>query len=281
MLCKGFFLCDVGNRAFWSPWRCADRILAPIGKAMQISVNIKGLDALKNQLTNQVKKNIQFATAKALTKTAVLVKEAEINEMRDVFDRPKPNTLNSLYIKPATPASLTATVGIKDFAGKGIPASKYLAAQIKGGSRRLKRFEKALQSVGALPPGYRAVPGDAAKMDAFGNMQGGQIVQILSFFKAFPEAGYKANMTDKRKARLARGTKKTPGFAYFCGRPGDRLPLGIWQRFNTGIKPVIIFVPSTSYEAIFDFEYVARSTVNKVWHEEFTKALSGALSPTR
>lgn len=252
---------------------------------MQISVNIKGLDALKNQLTNKVKKNIQFATAKALTETAVLVKKAEIHEMRDVFDRPKPNTLDAIYIKAATPDNLSATVGIKNYAGKGIEASKYLAAQIKGGSRRIKRFEKALQSVGALPPGYRAVPGSAAKMDAYGNMQGGQIVQILSFFRSFPEAGYKANMTDKGRAKLARGTKTKQGFTYFVGRPGDRLPLGIWQRFRfatgSAIKPVIIFVPSTTYEAVFDFEYVARSTVDKTWHSEFTKALANALATSR
>jgi len=251
---------------------------------MKISVKIVGLEALKSNMAGKAKQ-IRFAVASALTKTAKNVEEAERREMRDVFDRPTPNTLNSLYVKPATSASLTATVGIKDFAGKGIAASKYLASQINGGSRRVKRFEKALQAVGALPGGYRAVPGSAAKMDAYGNMQGGQIVQILSFFKAFPEAGYKANMTDKRRASLAKGTKKKQGFAYFVGRPGDRLPLGIWQRFNMGlgsaIKPVIIFVPHAIYEATFDFEYVARRTVERTWETEFNKAMAVALSTTR
>jgi len=251
---------------------------------MQINVTVKGLDALKASLAGKVKQ-IRYATAVALTQTAKNVEEAERKEMRDVFDRPTPNTLTSIYVKSATASSLTSVVGIKDFAGKGIAASKYLASQIKGGSRRMKRFEKALQSVGALPEGYRAVPGSAARMDGYGNMQGGQIVQILSFFKAFPEAGYKANMSDKRRASLAKGTKKKPGFAYFVGRPGDRLPLGIWQRFKfangSAIKPVIIFVPSAIYEAVFAFEYVARKTVERTWEAEFNKAMAMALSTAR
>lgn len=249
-----------------------------------IKVEIKGLEALKAHLAGK-SKQVRFAAAVALTKTAKLVEDTERKEMRDVFDRPTPNTLASLFVKPATPLSLSATIGIKNFAGKGIAASKYLAAQIAGGTRRMKRFEKALQSVGALPPGYRAVPGDAAKMDGFGNMQGGQIVQILSFFKAFPEAGYKANMSEKQRERLAKGNKKNVGFAYFVGRPGNRLPLGIWQRFNFGygsaIKPVIIFVPGTVYEAVFDFEYVARKTVDRTWAAEFDKAMAMAMSTAR
>lgn len=249
-----------------------------------IKVEIKGLDAVRAHVAG-MGKQVRFAAAVALTKTAKAVEVAEKREMRDVFDRPTPNTMNSTYVKPATPQTLAAEIGIKNFAGKGIAADKYLAAQIKGGSRRMKRFEKALQSVGALPDGYRAVPGAAAKMDAFGNMQGGQIVQILSFFKAFPEMGYKANMSDKRRMQLAKGSKKSVGFAYFVGRPGDRLPLGIYQRFNlshgSAIKPVIIFVPHATYQAVFDFKFVAAGVVDREWARQFDSALTEAMRTAR
>src|SRR5439155_26080975 len=134
-----------------------------------------------------------------------------------------------------------------------------LNPQIHGGSRDLKKFERALRSVGALPESHFIVPGAAAKMDAYGNMDRGQIIQILAYFRSFPEAGYRANTTAKGRARLARTTLSRQGFAYFVGAPaGGKLPLGIWQRFNlkpSAIRPVMIFVKSVLYSKRLDFEY--------------------------
>ncbi len=244
-----------------------------------MKIDVRGaIDVLSKHATGG-QKQVKFATRVALTRTGQKVKAAEEHEMRDVFRNPTPFTMSSLFLKPATATNLVAEVKIKDFAGKGTPASVFLAAQIKGGTRGQKRFERALQSIGALPSGYRVVPGAGAKMDAYGNMNRGQIVQILSYFKAFPDAanaGYAANMTDKRKASLARGTAKKQGFAYFVGRPGDRLPLGIYQRLNfargTAIRPVMIFVSSVTYEPIFDFEYVANRVIDAEFGGEFARA---------
>lgn len=228
---------------------------------------------------------LRFATAVALTRTAQDVKKAEEKEMRDVFDRPSPWTMNSLYVRPATKQTLEAEIWIKDFAAKATAPASYLLPQIKGGGRRLKRFERALQANGALPAGFRAVPGDAAKLDANGNMDRGQIVQILSYFKAFPEAGYKANMSDKRRERMARGSKTQLGYSYFVGRPGDRLPLGVWQRvrlaMGTAVRPVLIFVTEASYEAIFDFTYVADLTMRKNFNKHFADAFALAKRSAR
>jgi len=232
------------------------------------------------------KKQVQFATRVALTRVAKKAAGAEEREMRDTFDRPTPFTMSGLFVKPATATNLTAEVKLKDFAGKSsTPAAVYMAAQIKGGGRGMKRFERALASIGALPPGYRVVPGDGAKLDSYGNMDRGQIVQILSYFRAFPEAGYKANMTDKRRQSLARGSKAKQGVSYFVGRPGDRLPLGVYQRTHfargTAIKAVMIFVRSVTYQAIFDFEFVATSTVDKEFPTEFQQALAEAIATQR
>jgi hypothetical protein len=233
-------------------------------------------------------KQTRFATAVALTRTAQAVQQKETLEIKDVFDRPTPFTVNSIYIKPATKSNLTAAAYIKDFAGKGIPASKYLKAEINGGFRRQKKFERALTLSGAMPPGYYAVPGEAADMDAFGNIKPSQIVQILSFFRAFPEAGYKANMNDKGRARLAKGSKRkgTLGFEYFAGAPGDgKLPLGIWKRtflaHGQPIKPIIIFVKGAFYQKLFDFEYVARKTVEKEFPRLMSQAYQEAMRTAR
>jgi hypothetical protein len=247
-----------------------------IGISSNVQDTIRQLNARRDQ--------VPFATAVALTRTAVKVKDAEYKEMVDVFDRPTPYTLNSLYAKGATKQNLEAVVWLKYDTSKGTPADKYLTPEISGGQRRLKRFERALRSVGALPDGYFAVPGAAAKMDAYGNMATSQIVQILSYFRAFrPEIGYHgflSNITDKRKAKLARGTKRQLGFEYFVGSPGDRLPLGVWQRFGfargSAIKPILIFVKSAHYPIRLDFGYVAQQTVNREFSGEFQRALAEA-----
>lgn len=230
------------------------------------------------------KKSVPAATMRSLNYTARKVKESEEREVRDVFDRPTRNTQDAFYVKPATKSRLASEVGIKDSAGKSVPASKYLLAQITGGTRRLKRFEVALRSVGVLPSGYWAVPGNGAKIDAHGNMSAGQIVQILSYFRAFPELGYRANITDKRRASLRKGSKRKLGYEYFVGRPGNgTLPLGIWQRFHfagggfsggrTAIRPILIFVSRSLYEKRLDFEYVARQTIEREFGPAFEALL--------
>lgn len=237
---------------------------------------IRALTAKRNQ--------IPFATALALTRTAQAVKEAEIREMVDVFDRPTPYTLNALFVRPATKQNLTAYVWLKDSrASSGGTPDKYLNPQIHGGFRREKGFEAALQRVGALPPGWVVVPGAACRLDAFGNISRGLIVQILSYFRTFDVAGYSANITAEGKAKLARGTKRAQGFAYFVGRPGDgKLPLGIWQRFHfahgSAIKPIFIFVDGARYHATFDFNYVGEMTVKRVFPGELASGMQAAFA---
>ncbi len=249
-----------------------------------IQVQVKGLDAFKGRLAS-IPRQIAFATAKALTDTAKAVQEKQKREMRDVFNRPTPYTLDATYIKPATKEKLVAEVGLKNFASKATPAIKFLAPNVKGGGRRLKRFEKALQAVGAMPAGFRAVPGNAAQLDQYGNIKPSQIVQILSWFKAFPEMGYRANMSDKRRASLQKGSKKRQGFAYFAGRPGNRLPDGIWQRYTfakgSAIKPVLIFVRHANYQAIYDFDYVSKKVAEREMPALIDAAVEYALRTAR
>lgn len=252
-----------------------------------MSIKLRGdVDAIVSRFKNIREKQLPYALSRALNTTAEAVAEAERKEMKDVFDRPTPFTMDSLYVRRATKEKLVAKVGLKNFAGKGNPASKYLAAQISGGGRHLKRFERALQSVGAMPVGYRVVPGAAAKLDQYGNIAPSLIVQLLSYFQAFPEMGYKANMTDKRRATLAKGNAKkgVQGVSYFVGRPGGNsanFPLGIWARYGfssgSAVKPVLIFVSSAQYEAIFDFFYVGKKTAGRVFKENFEFFLAEAM----
>lgn len=251
------------------------------GVSVDITRAVASLDAL-------ARTQVPFATSRALNAVAEKVVEAERHEMRDVFDRPTPYTLGSLRVIRSTKQRLEAVVTFKEAFGKAqVPASKYLAPNIKGGSRREKRFEAALRRAGVMPAGYRAVPGSGIRLDAYGNVPGSVIVKLLSYFKAFPEAGYRANITDKRKASMARGRAgKRYGTAYFVGRPGDgKLPFGIWERTTTGfgsaIRPVFLFVGWAQYQAIFDFEYVGRKTVEREFEPAFDRELSAAVASAR
>ena len=61
---------------------------------------------------------------------------------------------------------LAAQVLIESTGGKGVAPSKILAAEIEGGARRQKRFERALQAKGMMPGGYVAVPAAGAPSTA-------------------------------------------------------------------------------------------------------------------
>lgn len=248
---------------------------------INVSANV---DAASKQLKS-IARQIPFAASLAINNTAKKVKDKEEHEIRDVFDRPTSYIQNSIFIKPSSKRSLTATVGIKDLAIKGNPATKILKAEISGGMRRLKRYEVLLRSVGALPSGYYTVPGAAAEIDQNGNMKRSQITKIVSYFKAFPNAGYKANATDKTRARLAKGSKSRYGVEYFVGRVGQKQQLGIWQRLigglGTRVRPVLMFVQRNNYEAVYDFKYVAETTVKKEFDREFQVAIQRAIGSAR
>ncbi len=147
---------------------------------MQINIKIDGLDAALSALEGFSTRRMNAAIATALSRTASDTKAALQREMRDSFDRPTPFTLNSVFVKRATATDLTAEVGIKDDQAGTRPAQRWIRWQVYGGERTMKAFERLLVAHGYMRDGDRAVPGQAAKLDAYGNISRGQIIQILS-----------------------------------------------------------------------------------------------------
>ena len=238
------------------------------GEEMRFNVSCDTL-GLERELEGWEQKKLPYATATALTRTAKRVQAAFIDAMKQRFDRPTPYTLSGTFVKPATASTLAATVGWKDWTSKGVPASVFMLPQVIGGPRRLKSTEKLLNRKGLLPSGMATVPGSAARLDQYGNMSRGQLVQVVSALQAFPETGYLANRARKR---IAKGTK-TPDF--FVGTPGGgRLPLGVYQRMSDHtIRPILIFVKSPNYKILIPFQALAERVYTADFQEEFNRAM--------
>lgn len=261
---------------------------------MKVDIKIEGIKELQSKMTDLEKNQVSFALARALTKTAQQVKEEEIKVMKSSLDRPTQYTLNALYVKPATKKDLSAMVYFKDksSAGKGNPAANWMLPQVSGGKRNLKRFESALRRIGVLPLGLFIAPGEACQLDAYGNIPGAFIVQILSYFRAFGEQGYRANITDKRKASLKRGSKRNLGYEYFVSKgKGEwygrqqHLPPGIYKRvrFSSGsaIKPIMMFVKEPSYSKRFPFFKTAQKVIDKNMRNNFNQAMDDAIKTAK
>lgn len=237
---------------------------------------IKSLDATQ-------KRQVPYALAMALNKTAQRIEAYQVANMRAIFDRPTPYALRGLYVRRATKTNWMATVETR-WPERLAEKSHFLEPHIFGGARELKAFERRLKDKGILPSGMMTVPGNDAAMDSYGNMSRGQLVKILSYFEAFSEAGYAANATAEGKAKLKRGTKKRAGTEYFVlkERRGNMLP-GIYQRFylafGAAIKCLLIFVnASATYNQRWAFFDLGRQRANQWLGYDFRESLDEAMT---
>lgn len=243
---------------------------------IKISTNIA---ALAKSLPKQLTARQRWAASEAINHTANGVRVDERVEMARVFSNPTAYTLRSLYVKSATPVRLTARVWLKDnyATGPDDTSKHFLVPQIFGGHRPDKRFEFMLKRIGVLPSGMQVVPGNSAKLDANGNMSRGEIVQILSYLSAFYLAGSAQNKTSAQRDKMKRGTKSRAGQEYIVVRErrGGVIP-GIWRvdytALGRSIRPVLIFVRTTSYGQRWDFFGVANRSIEQRFQHAYAKA---------
>ncbi len=236
---------------------------------MQIQIDTD-LDKVMAQLDDFARSQVPFASALALTTLAKKTQAAEKREMQTVFDRPTRFTLNSLFVRPASKKDwpkTQAVVWFRDFAPKGTPAGDYLKPQIHGGSRKLKRSERAVQHRGLLPNGKYLYPSRAVKRDRYGNLSKGQITKMLSNLQAQHDS-YQ-NTTDRGKIR------------YFVAYEGKK-PLGIYSLQSDGdLFPFMVFGKKPTYKARYDFFGVAEGYMRKHYAKEFGRALGRAIASSK
>jgi hypothetical protein len=237
---------------------------------------------LKGAVEDHVQSQMPYAISVALNRTGRAVMAAEQKTMRDVFDRPTPYTLNALRLKVATKTKQVAEVSYKDEAFKGTPATKYLAPQVDGGARSVKRVESLLRARGLLPSDMYTVPGSGAKLDQFGNFSRGQYSQILAQLQASRD--YAQNETTASRRRKRRNPSKD--VRYFVGRPGGgRLPLGVWARYQFAqgyaVRPILMFVRAPHYSKRFPFYETADAMTAATLPGELEAAIAMAVATRR
>lgn len=216
------------------------------------------------------------ALADALNHTANQARQVLRAEMSDVFDRPTPWALNSIRVLHATPDNLEAALWVQDRPGDktAFTAEDYLLPQVEGGERITRASEKYLRESGILPAGRFVVPGRGARLDGYGNIQRGHMMQILSGLKAIQRAGSDHNATDSRRS-LRKGHAK----AFFVMKRG-KTPIGIAERRGGAVVMVLAFVRQPRYRERFKFHDVVRRVAENdaLLEANIDKAIAQALA---
>jgi hypothetical protein len=240
-------------------------------------VQTKGMADGVRELTDIERNQIPYATKEALNETCALIEEAIETEMKSVFDRPTPYTLDSLRTIHATKDKLEARVWIKNEADGAAPATRWLTPEVYGGDREDKRTETLLKARGILGEGQYVVPGQGAKLDRFGNMTRGTLQRIYSGLGAQFEKS--SNSSESRRS-LAKGNRKS----FFVMRRG-RKAIGIGQRTGrprAQVQIALAFVSRPGYSKILDFDGIAQRVADDQLPIKFAQALARAiLSPKR
>lgn len=255
--------------------------------SMDVRADIRQAQAM---LRNLRRDQIPFATAYALTQTAKDAQEAVERKIAQVFDNPTPFTLKAVRTRPATKRRLQADVLLKDEAFKGNPAVRWLIAQVRGGPRDHKGFERLMQRAGVMPNGWYAVPTKWAPLDRYGNVPGGVITRILSQLQASRDPLTYENRATAKKRSSMRSKVKKRGGRYFAVVPGStraaHLSPGIWERITTGfgsaIRPVFVFsATAPTYTKRLPFYETIQNTVRQRLKLNFARGFNLAQSTAR
>lgn len=242
--------------------------------------------AIERELDTLKKKQVPFAASQGINRLARQAVDVDLPaEMDKVFDRPTPWVKRGFAWKKSTPRSLTAEIFARDSAGKGNPAWKSLGPEVFGGTRNMKRFERALQATLGPDFGF-TVPGRGATLNQYGNMSAGQVEQILSALGAAEQkAGYSAN-------RTKHSAKRKSAIKYFAvrshhgnlpGQRGDGAVIAIYRVVSAGkVEPVLVFSPrAPSYSKRFDYVGTAQRSFAEHKQPFLADALAKAIATAK
>ncbi len=243
-----------------------------------ITARLEGAAALTASL-GETARQIPFATAVALNRTARGVRESGIAEMARQFDRPTPMTLKSLFILPASKTRQEAMVYLKDreIGGKNsLSMAQIIGHQFRGGTRLRKRMENAFSAAGLISPSEYLVPGPDAKIDAYGNLSRGQTQQIYAALRIYRDA-YQNTNSGARSQRHAKAAGRI-----FWSDGTRKLRRGLWATDAKGfLKLLLLPIPTPVYRRRIDLPRLADRVVATDFPRHFEAALAQAVSTPR
>jgi hypothetical protein len=236
---------------------------------LSLSSNIK--DVLG--YVESFQKQVPFAVALALTRTAQDLQKEIYSEEKRVFVGPTRYTLNSMYVRKATKVNLVASVGLKDrlLSGTQRGHDKTIGHQFTGGRRERKSIENYAQSAGLISANEYLVPSAGARLDSDGNMSRGQVQQLMSQLRL----GIDPNQFATKSARSTRNRKKAG--EVFWSR-GGHLPRGIWLRVDRGVLPVMMVEADVKYAQLVDVAKLGQRVSAAKFDGHLRKAWQQALA---
>jgi len=261
----------------------------------------------------------EWIAARAMTEAAKAAKVGIEREILPMIDGgPTAWTRRGLIVKYARRDDLRAMVGFQYGEGRfedgaftrkaqGVAAGRYMGINARGGDRRPKSSELQLRRAGLIrqdqflvPPGSKTKnPG--VRLNAQGNLPGGQYQQILSRIKGFSAAGSNQNTTSASKRRQVDYAM----IRYLGGRPGNMHTLGATPAFigrrvgalpkggtgkgsgkpgrpqtvgyRRGLAPAIWITDQPNYERRFPIQRVAEREFARAFPIQFERALDKEL----
>lgn len=247
---------------------------------MQVNIKIEGLKEVRAQL-GALAKQANFAANNALNTTAYAINTRLKADMKSTFKGGATDyTLRAFSVLKSTKTTLTAEVALRtDNKGAALPYIKALGHLFTGGQRKYKKIEGMLRARKLLPSGLTIAPGDAMRLDRFGNMDKGQLTELMTMLLARP-----SSMRVIRKTGRGKAPKMVD---YFVVQPGvkTRLHPGIYKRIETGktsaVDAMILFVSPVNYRKFIDLDKLGREVVAKTFQPAFDAELAKALASAK
>ena len=174
---------------------------------------------ISKTLTALAYKQVEFATALALTDLAKQVQKAESDNIKATFKHPKPFTVNAVGMRGATKRNLTAQVFVRPI------AAKYLAPYEGGGTHEL--------------PGRAVLNPKDIRLDHYGQLTRATLKRLKArpdvFIGAVKTAAGMVNGVWQR-TKPKRGQ---PGGLKLLIRFGDALPVNKQLNYGAHAKMII------------------------------------------
>lgn len=242
---------------------------------MQLNIKVEGLGQVRNLLANTAKQ-VNFAASKALNTTAFAINTKIKADMASAFaGGATAYSLRAFKVARADKNNLTALVSLRDDnQGAALPYNKALGHLFTGGQRKYKKIEGMLRARKLIPNNLTIAPGDAMRLDRFGNMEKGQLTELMTMLLARP-----STMRTIRKT----GKGKLPKMIdYFVVQPGakTRLHPGIYKRIETGktsaIDAMILYIKPINYRKFIDLQKIGTEVATKTFWPAFDAELEAA-----